>query len=174
MHTACLPTLRVLVATTKYQYQWGVNIPDPMVYPPIRHTPIPGHTPTFCTPLDTHPWTYIHPLDILPPHPLWIPTPWTFQPTTSDTWWSWLETYTPHPCGQIDTFSENITFPQLRWRAVKSELGEGANQQRWKQEITNPTSILSSRESLFSKAWWANIRNLSIRRKLQKTNKYYF
>ena len=90
MRTSRLPTVCVFVATTRCQYQRVVGIPCDLGYPHSGHT---------------HPhWTY-QPLDIF--------TPWTYPSSLL------LVTRCGHhyPHGQTDT-CENITFPQLRLRAV--------------------------------------------------------
>ena len=140
MHTASLPTIHVVVATTRCQYQ-GVGILGPtyrrytyhslhMYTPILRHThPTLRHThPTL---RHTHPTLrHTHPLDIstyppeldIPTLPLegtWDQTypPWkgpgirhTHPQRSSD------QAYPPVTCEQTHA-CENITFPQLLLRS---------------------------------------------------------
>ena len=78
MHTSCLPTVQVLVSTTRCQYWWAMGIPGPLwtyphstpwtYQPPLDISPshVPGHTPT-------PPPGHTNPSGHIP-----IPLPWTY------------------------------------------------------------------------------------------------
>ena len=55
-------------------------------------------------------------------YPLWTYPPLGHtHPPASNTWWSSLETYPPPEQNRTTDTCENISFPQLLWRAVNIE-----------------------------------------------------
>ena len=102
--------------------------PSPLDIPPGHTHPVLdiSHTPIPCT--YPPPWT-------TPANDTWWPSLETYPPATSDIWWSLLDTYPPSASDtwwsllgntQTPLWTEwltdtcgNITFLQLRWRALK-------------------------------------------------------
>ena len=118
MHTACLPTVHVLVAATRCQYQLGeYPPPSPLGYP----------TTSWCTqsPEHTHSSGYLASfLQTCTPHPdiLILPPGHSCPPSIH---WHLMVITGDIPTPRMTDTCENITFPQLHWRVVNIYHMEG-------------------------------------------------